>query len=341
MFSNTTLFGIKNDAERLVWASWLMLIFLVSVLGNTTVLVASIRYKAFKLHQVVVTFIQHIAVCDLLISVAMVLTQSINLFANKRIFSSDLCYARAYLSPYSNSVSLFLICGMTVSKLLLIKFPLKSRRWSRKDAHMLCACLWGLSLYSPIMAFSVDKDDVYWDGRMYTCYFAFRSDTWKWLLPASVGLLWLAPTIVTITASVFLVNHLLFARKVAKRTGSIVPWQGIVTVVLSVTVYCVSFFTISIMLAIKPKMEETDDPLHGIYLFRVGDCAKYLNVIGNFFVYTLTAASFRAFLRNRMLILLSLLCPGRCAYTSSLRESIRKSRLRRLPTEETCVNVEP
>ena len=65
-YSNYALFGIHNDVERLAYAGWLMLVVVSSFLGDTLILVASIRYNAFRLHRMVVVYIQHIAACDLL-----------------------------------------------------------------------------------------------------------------------------------------------------------------------------------------------------------------------------------------------------------------------------------
>ena len=295
-YGNSTAYSLKSDAERLSWAAWLLLVFFISVMGNTTILIASIKYKAIKLHKVVVTFIQHIAVCDLMITLGLSTTQSINLFANRRIFNGILCYARAHLSPFCISVSLFLICGMTVSKLLLVKFPLKSRVWTAKHAHVLCALLWTASLYSPVMALTVDMGDVFWDSRLYTCFLAFSASSWKLLLPVSVGLLVLLPTLLTIGASAALIQHLLYARAVARRTGSTVRWQGVVTVVLTATVYCVSFFPISLYLAVRSHVEDKE---RFIGLFRFGDAMKYSNTMANVFIYALAATSFRDFLKDR------------------------------------------
>ena len=68
-FSDKTKFGIKNDTERYLWAGWLAFVVVSSLLGDSLILIASIKYNAFNLHKMIVTFIQHIAVCDLLQSV--------------------------------------------------------------------------------------------------------------------------------------------------------------------------------------------------------------------------------------------------------------------------------
>ena len=65
-YSDYEKFGIKNDVERCIVGGWLMLVVICSLLGDSIILIASIKYKAFNLHRIVVAFIQHIAVCDLI-----------------------------------------------------------------------------------------------------------------------------------------------------------------------------------------------------------------------------------------------------------------------------------
>ena len=292
--SNSTVFGMTRDVERFIWGGWLVIILVVSILGNTTILLASVKFNTFKLHKVIVTFISHIAVCDLLVTIFNILSQTISIFADDWILGSWTCYLRAYISPYCNSVSLYLVCGMTVLKLILLKYPLKARTWTRRHAHISASTLWFLSLYSPLMALLVDKHDVYYDKGVSTCFFAFTSSTWEWLLPISVVFLSLIPTLLTVITSVLLVKHLLYARIVAKRTQGSVPWQGIVTVVLSATVYCVSFLPVSMYFVVKSHLEMKESLQ---VWFRVGDTFKYFNVVGSFFIYNFAVFSFRTYVK--------------------------------------------
>ena len=62
-YSNYTRFGMKSEAGRYTLVVWYVLVILCSLLGDTVILLTSVRYRAFQLHRVVVSFIQHIAVC--------------------------------------------------------------------------------------------------------------------------------------------------------------------------------------------------------------------------------------------------------------------------------------
>ena len=81
-YSDYEKFGIKNNVERNIYGGWFMLVAICSLLGDSIILVASIKYKAFNLHRIVVAFIQHIAVCDLLNASLIVLPGAVSAFYN-------------------------------------------------------------------------------------------------------------------------------------------------------------------------------------------------------------------------------------------------------------------
>ena len=85
-FSNRTEFGIQNDALRYTWAAYNIFILLSSFIGDTTILVASIKYRALKVHKLIVVIVQQIAVCDLLMSAVFVFPRVVSLIVNKWVF---------------------------------------------------------------------------------------------------------------------------------------------------------------------------------------------------------------------------------------------------------------
>ena len=121
---NNTQLEIKSTAERYCWAGWLVAVSLCSLLGDTTILIASSRFRVFRFPRVVVTTIQHIAVSDLAISVLQV-PNICSLVLDRWVLGETLCYLEVYLSHVLYTASTLLICHMTVGKLLTLKFPLR------------------------------------------------------------------------------------------------------------------------------------------------------------------------------------------------------------------------
>ena len=128
----------------------LCLCVISSLIGDTTILIASIKYRAFKLHKVVVVIIQHIAVCDLLVSSTTMTFRTISLFADRWVLGDTLCYTYAYIKYFFNQASILFVCIMTTTKLLIVKYPLNSRTWSAKRGQLICSVAWGLSFTLPV-----------------------------------------------------------------------------------------------------------------------------------------------------------------------------------------------
>ena len=175
-FSNKTRYGIRGNALRYTWAGYYLFVILSSTIGDTTILVASIKYKAIKLHKVIVTVIQHIAVCDLLVVITDVLPKFATLVANRWVLGQSVCSALPYPSYYVSPASILLICAMTTCKLLLVKYPLRFGTTSSKKAHMLCAACWGIPLIAPVTMLLVDWRDVRFMYAIYTCACSFSSN---------------------------------------------------------------------------------------------------------------------------------------------------------------------
>ena len=123
-YSNTTIFGIKSDARH-AWAVYLLFVLVSSLVGDTTILIASLKFSAFKLHDVIVVIIQHIAVCDLMVAVTYALPHFVSLISNEWVFGTFLCDLTSYTTYYFTGTSVFLITNMTTGKLLLLKYPLR------------------------------------------------------------------------------------------------------------------------------------------------------------------------------------------------------------------------
>ena len=209
-YSNKTIYGIENDALRYTWAGYYLFVILSSLIGDTTILVASIKYKAIKLHRVIVTIIQHIAVCDLLVVTVDVFPTFITVIADRWVLGEYICYAVSFAPHHVFIASILLICATTTCKLLLLKYPLRFGTTSSKKVHLLCAICWVIALTLPITTLLVDWKDVGFSYIYYMCMHGFSSDIWRYLLHLkNFILLFLPATLVVITS----VNLLVIAKR--------------------------------------------------------------------------------------------------------------------------------
>ena len=294
-FTNYTRFGIHNSAEKYTWVSFRTFAILSSLIGDSIILVASTKYNALKLHKTIVAIMQHIAVCDLIISLNLILFVS-SLIAERNILGEFLCYTRAYLTFYTFPVSFFLTAALASCKVFLIKFPLRER-WTKKRAHMLCVAIWICSLLIPFLLLIVDRDDVRFDYREYSCHYAFSSDDWKLLRPIVGIFTSLLPNAIVIVTSVWLIME---ARKVAKRWRDSIRWQGLMTVILTAGVYCISVLPIQFYHLVGHFVQHDPQGMFHVYFYRFSIAVVGTNVMSNFYIYSLTVSSFRSFLLSRI-----------------------------------------
>ena len=239
-YHNKTIYAIKNDASRYTWAGYVLFVLISSLVGDTTILIASFKYRAFNLHKVVVVIIQHIAFCDLMLTAMFVFPRFIALVSNEWALGNSLCYLAPYMNYYFAGAGTLLICNMTTSKLVLLKYPLRCETISVKKAHMFCLACWLAALIAPVTIFLViilDGDDTYFSYISYFCNFGFMSDIWRWLQPLLTFLCMFVPNVLVVGTTIYL---LIIAKQVACRGRESLKWQGIMTTVLTATVYCLS-----------------------------------------------------------------------------------------------------
>ena len=296
--SNKTQYGIESNALRFTWAGYHLFVILSSLIGDMTILVASIKYESIKLHRVIVSIIQHIAVCDMLVVASDVLPIFITLIADEWVFGYFLCYASFFVSNHVNTASFLLISTLTTSKLLLLKYPLRFGTLASKKAHIFCGICWSIALTTPITTLLVDRHDTYFSYIAYTCGYDFSAEIWKFLLRPLGILFALLPTCLVMVTSTYL---LIIAKQVAQRERKSIKWQGLITVVMTAAVFCFSSLPWFVM---SVGAQHNNKSATNLIFTRIAFSAIFLNTMSNFYIYCLTVDSFRTFVLSRLQLFL-------------------------------------
>ena len=286
-------FRIQSSGERYFWAIYQLLVALSSICGDTLILLASRNRDSFRLNKFLVTIMQHIAVCDISVSITHILPSAISLIADYWVLGEALCYAKPYIIYLFFPANMSLICVLTTGKFLLLRKPARARNWSKKQAHVICSVVWIFFFIYPILMFALGKDDVSFDYRTYCCEYGWNAYTWKKLQSAMFMMSALGPNALMISTTIPTLKYLVKARKSARRTKKSVPWQGALTVSLTAIVYCVSTIPGTVYF-IGASFADPDSGFHSLY--RYGIFIAMINITSNFFVYTLTITSFRRYL---------------------------------------------
>ena len=161
-------YKFESDASRYAWAWYRLFVAVSSLIGDTTILIASIKYRAFKLHKLNIVPIQQIAFCDLMVSLSNVLPNFVSVACNEWVLGNFLCGLTSYANYYFYVTGTLLICNMTSSKVLLMKYPLQVGTISEKKAHILCIVCWIVAMTIPVVFLLVDG----LDGKEY--YFSYE-----------------------------------------------------------------------------------------------------------------------------------------------------------------------
>ena len=136
-------------------ATWCILTMLLSILGNTVVLIASLKDKAVKFDKVSVILIENIAAADLGDAIFIVLPTTIAIlsdqaevakFFRENKFGQVVCFAVAHLQYIFPLASSIMICALNVSKVLCLVFPLQSHTRSSTTGCLIALAAW--SVYS-------------------------------------------------------------------------------------------------------------------------------------------------------------------------------------------------
>ena len=329
-YDNETLYGIHDKAARDLLSLYSSTIFLSSLIGDVLILIGTLRYNAIKLHKVMVVIMQYIALTDLMFVIFRALPGSVSLVAERWIFGDFLCYAGYALTCAAGGLTCLLISTLTLTKLLIVKFPLRAISISTRVAHVTTLSLGLYCLTAPVLEIIVDKKSVYFNYIDYNCDVGLSRHytAGSVICTVLVGLSGLLATIVTVVSSVMLVD---VARKMTERGPGQLQWQGLITVLLTVAVYSIATLPGTIYFIGSGLVSESQVELFkfwNIYLYRFSTNMIFLNFISNFYIYTLTLTSFREFLRARVKFLLSSLLRY-CSLTGSTDERVGENGERR------------
>ena len=290
--NNSTVYGMQNSTEEYLWTIYLTIVFLSTLFGDTIVLITSTFTRAIRLNPVIIVLIQHLATCDLLLSITWVLPIMISVMVEGWILGNLLAQFQAAIT-FTYPMSTLLVCFLTTFKLLLVKYPLKTGMWTAKGTHIFCSFFWlALATYSFVRVVK-EKNNIYFDYSTYEIDF-LHSDGNK-TFSLIKGSLYLLISAVIILTSVLTLCVLRKSQRVARRASACVRWQGILTVVLTATVFCISSLPYFVYFIAEPLMIEAKPVVK-----RVVEYLSMFSIMSNFFIYNLTVPSFRRFLSDKI-----------------------------------------
>ena len=253
------------------------------------------KYKAIKLHRVIVVVIQHLAAADLMLTFSRVVPIIVSLIGGGWVLGKFLCSVSFGLMYVVTPTMSMLTCLMVTSKLMIVQYPLRAESWSRKQGHVICLAIWISTFLLPTqmmhMIFATEKS-LYFDYIHYICmvdYNLLNIPIWLNQFQRIVfALLFFTIILLMISTSVILLYK---ANKAASVRGGSLRWQGVLPVILTILVFFVSYLPDTIISSLV-RYRNIDISATAR---RAASFMESINIVANFFVYTLTVRSFRVF----------------------------------------------
>ena len=298
-YGNQTAYGISSDGWRHTWAAYLLFVTLSSLIGDTTILISSIKYKAIRLHVMIVVIIQHIALSDLMVVLTDVLPKVISVLNQGWVFGTFMCRVAPAPRMYFVTVGLFLVGAMTTSKTFLLKYPLRFGSFAKDNKNVICTLCWVAALVSPglYLYLHLENKITYFSYRGYQCDFKNPSPPNNWIKTFPILVIFI-PTCIVLFTTVYI---LLEARRVAKRYRDRLRWQGTMATLMTALLYILSALPHMLFRIIEHFSSEEDNSFMFKEFYRMAISFHYINTISNFYVYCMTVASFREFLVSILL----------------------------------------
>ena len=332
--NNKTLFGDWSVERTVFVIGWRGTILIFSLVGNITIMLANTKYHAIKLGRITTSFIGHLAVSDLgltVFGIAPIITFSLisEVGNGSEIIDGVICAAVCFACTLFISSIVILVCMLNLCKLATILFPLRSRGWSARLAHITAGISWGWSSFSAVYYVGINSETVYYDYRIGCCMVRTVSPKQKWFRVVKLFVGNGLPVVLVILTTLRLLH---FAQLQARtRMRQSLQFQSVVTAISIAFSYCLSYIPIFAYLTITYFMagnkqfdiihpeKEFDErniiveydkfgqPMDGFFykdFYLLACLLTFLNPGINFFIYMASITSFRQFIQQRLVFLL-------------------------------------
>ena len=292
-YDNSTQYKIDSPTERHILIGYRVLLSISVLIGDSLILVGSLKYNAIKLHKILVIFVQHMAIADLLVTLFGIIPGAVSLAANDWILGDVMCYLSYIVNDTSAVVLSMLTAAIATTKMLIIKYPLRAINFSTQAGHVAALCIWIASASLPAAALLKDNQGIYFDYLLYICDYTARKPMWDKtshaIFTTTAGIAGLMTIVGTVFSSVVL---LILAKRATVGRPEGLQWQGVLTVLLTAAAHTISALSLAIYYILDCFEKDPTE------FYRYSWWVTQVVVVVNFYIFGLTLPSFRKFLKG-------------------------------------------
>ena len=278
-----------SSTVRYLMAGWVLSAAVISLIGNTTVLIAPLKYRALKLDKVSVAFIDHIAVADIATSIQCLFI-SRDILTQHFIVDEKYCPLFFGLYTYVGAVDVLLVCALSISKLTSLLSPFVARLRSYKNGHRIAVVIWlaatPVVLFIKIHGMTSEENLFYFRQETYRCAPNFTDPINSTAIRILITVDIILPVLIVTICTAALLRFVNRTRDLAL--------QSVVTVLSISGIYLISY----IPYAVDYFLESLNvvDGNTGFTRFAV--YISCLNFTMNPFIYYVSVKSYGDFIRN-------------------------------------------
>ncbi|EGT44263.1 hypothetical protein CAEBREN_22070 [Caenorhabditis brenneri] len=157
----------RGTTENYTIAVTFFIIFLLSVVGNSVVLIVIIKQRAMR--SITNIYLMNLAASDMMLSVVCMPPTLVSMVMNCWMFGNYMCKILAYLQPVVVTASAYTLAVIAFERYFAICKPLHSRIWqTRSHAYAMITLVWVIAIAANILMLFMYEQQTY-SSNGYTC----------------------------------------------------------------------------------------------------------------------------------------------------------------------------
>ena len=281
-----------------------VLVVVLSLVGNVTVLVASIKYHAIKFDKVSVILIQNIAAVDIAFVVLIIIPtiwtipsdqNVVKEFFDNSTFGKVLCFTVAHFQFWSVTATTTMISALNISKLMCLLSPLQASVRSARAGYFIVVFAWFPYLIRFIAVLAV-RDNVRYGSW---------NDIFRCLVAPTKFTLYLDVVLAILTTmlpAAIIAATTLWLIYFARRTFGLQKQSIIVNILISTT-FILAFLPYSAFIIWKGIGFSSETKTASDLLWVASGQFHYLLTFANPIIYYFSSASFKQFVDSCCVVL--------------------------------------
>ncbi|KAL5270264.1 hypothetical protein ACHWQZ_G001116 [Mnemiopsis leidyi] len=270
-----------SDTVRIILISWSLLPAVLSLTGNTIVLIVSRKYRALKLDEYSVRLIENLAVADLGYTLSGILVTVVAIATNSWPYGKEMCVVDRFLTNVFHNMTPLIVALLCASKLSCLLSPFSAYTRPTSGVLVGMVSVWVLVTTSCLVSTIVYRSNVYYDNLSFQCWVDYTHRHYFGTILYQIATVWL----------------LVVARRITGR----IQKRGAAAIISVSVIYSIATVPTAVLMALELTKWYTtwSDEAQAICKI-VTMYTFYLTNFCNPIVYYFSVNSFKEFVNNRV-----------------------------------------